>query len=102
MAMYSSLAGGIITDPALMSVPIDEHMIVRGHSVFESSSVVNGQLFLADQHLNRLFESARLARIPLPFGDDLEANRTRIIQIAAQTVVATGMRNCEVRMYLSV
>eukprot|EP01052_Picozoa_sp_SAG31_P023088 SAG31_NODE_1875_length_7019_cov_39.090896_4_plen_176_part_00 len=32
-AMYSSVLGGIVLDPALMMIPIDDHMVHRGHSV---------------------------------------------------------------------
>jgi len=31
-SFYSSLAGGIVTDPALMVLPIDDHMVHRGHA----------------------------------------------------------------------
>lgn len=31
-SFYSSLAGGIVTDPALMILPIDDHMVHRGHA----------------------------------------------------------------------
>jgi 4-amino-4-deoxychorismate lyase len=37
-AMYSSLVGGIITDPALMVLPLDDHMVHRGHGVFDTAS----------------------------------------------------------------
>jgi hypothetical protein len=32
-AMYSSVLGGIVTDPALMVLPLDDHMVHRGHAV---------------------------------------------------------------------
>lgn len=31
-SFYSSLAGGIVTDSALMLLPIDDHMVHRGHA----------------------------------------------------------------------
>lgn len=31
-SFYSSLAGGIVTDSALMFLPIDDHMVHRGHA----------------------------------------------------------------------
>ena len=30
LAMYSSIFGGITTDPAAMVIPIDDHMVHRG------------------------------------------------------------------------
>ena len=32
-AFYSSQLGGIVTDPALMVIPFDDHMVHRGHGV---------------------------------------------------------------------
>lgn len=31
-SFYSSLTGGVVTDPALMVLPIDDHMVHRGHA----------------------------------------------------------------------
>ena len=33
LAFYSSILGGITIEPALMTVPIDDHMVHRGHAV---------------------------------------------------------------------
>lgn len=41
-AMYSSIYGGIILDPAMMVVPIDDHMVHRGHGVFDTAIVFDG------------------------------------------------------------
>lgn len=41
-AMYSSVFGGIILDPAMMVIPIDDHMVHRGHGVFDTSIILNG------------------------------------------------------------
>jgi 4-amino-4-deoxychorismate lyase len=66
-AMYSSVLGGIVTEPALMVLPLDDHMVHRGHSVFDTAILANGMLYQLDQHLERLVRSAEMARIPLPF-----------------------------------
>lgn len=41
-AMYSSLIGGITLDPILMVIPIDDHMVHRGHGVFDTAMLMNG------------------------------------------------------------
>ena len=41
-AMYSSLIGGITLDQALMVIPIDDHMVHRGHGVFDTTMIMNG------------------------------------------------------------
>jgi len=34
LAFYSSVLGGITTERALMTVPIDDHIVHRGHAVY--------------------------------------------------------------------
>jgi hypothetical protein len=41
-AMYSSIFGGIILDPAMMVIPIDDHMVHRGHGVFDTAIILDG------------------------------------------------------------
>lgn len=40
--MYSSVLGGIITDPAAMLIPMDDHMVHRGHGVFDTAAIIDG------------------------------------------------------------
>ncbi|HEY1267652.1 MAG TPA: aminotransferase class IV [Candidatus Binatia bacterium] len=94
-AMYSSVLGGIVTDPAFMVVPLDDHMVHRGHSVFDTAILAEGRLYQLDQHLQRFLRSAEMARIPLPF--PLEKLR----QIIIDTAAASGRRDASVRYWLS-
>ena len=57
-AMYSSVLGGIVTDPALMVLPLDDHMVHRGHAVFDTATLTHGMLYQLDLHLDRLIKSA--------------------------------------------
>lgn len=41
-AMYSSVFGGIILDPTVMVIPIDDHMVHRGHGVFDTAMLMDG------------------------------------------------------------
>jgi 4-amino-4-deoxychorismate lyase len=95
-AMYSSILGGIVTDPALMVLPLDDHMVHRGHAVFDTAAIVNGQLYQLDPHLERFLRSAEMARIPLPY----EPQEMR--QIIIDTATASGWRDASVRYWLSV
>jgi 4-amino-4-deoxychorismate lyase len=95
-AMYSSLLGGIVTDPALMVLPLDDHMVHRGHAVFDTAMVVNGMMYQLDAHLERFLRSAEMARIPLPYPPE------RLRQIVLETAAASGQRGASVRYWLSV
>ncbi len=94
-SMYSSVLDGIVTDPALMVLPLDDHMVHRGHAVFDTATLIHGMLYQLDPHLDRLLGSAKLARIPLPFP------REQLRQIILDTAAASGQREGSVRYWLS-
>jgi 4-amino-4-deoxychorismate lyase len=94
-AMYSSVFGGIVTDPALMVLPLDDHMVHRGHAVFDTAAIVNGMMYELEAHLDRFLRSASLARIPLPM------SREQMRRIILETAAASGRRHGAVRYWLS-
>jgi 4-amino-4-deoxychorismate lyase len=94
-AMYSSIVGGIITDPALMVLPLDDHMVHRGHAVFDTATLVRGMLYQLDPHLERLVKSANAARISLPSPPE------QLRHIILETVAAGRQRDGSVRYWLS-
>lgn len=97
LAMYSSVFGGITTDPAAMVLPIDDHMVHRGHGVFDTAAIVDGYLYELDQHLDRILRSASMAKISLPIPYDREMIR----RILIRTVSASKCRNGSLRYWLS-
>src|SRR5580765_8623554 len=65
-AFYSSQLGGIVTDPALMVLPFDDHIVHRGHGVFDTAAIVDGKIYDLEAHLDRFVRSAGFSRLPLP------------------------------------
>lgn len=57
-AMYSSEWDAILTDPRLMRIPADDHLVHRGDGVFETLLWESGRLYNLDAHLKRLHHSA--------------------------------------------
>lgn len=94
-AFYDSRLNAVITDPVLMTVPIDDHMVHRAHSVFDTLLVVDGKTYLLEQHLDRFLKSAAAAKIDLPM--TREAIKTTLKQLVA----TTGLRSCRLRFWLS-
>ncbi|TFH15979.1 MAG: peptidase [Lentisphaerales bacterium] len=94
-AMYSSFLGGIVTDPVLMFVPADDHLVHRGDGVFETFKCVNGSIYNLKGHLDRLEHSASAVSLPLP------CSQEGIEDIAAETIRAGKSRNCLVRIMIS-
>lgn len=96
-SFFSSELGGIVTDPALMVVQLDDHMVHRGHGVFDTAILVEGHLYQLDQHLRRFLTSAAKANIPLPPGMSVEQMRRTILETAAASCKLNG----HVRYWLS-
>ncbi len=94
-AMYSSIWDGIVTDPVLMMIPIDDHMVHRGDAVFEAFKSVKGNLYNVHRHLKRLEYSASRIAIPLPFTLD------EILWIVKETIRVSGHKDCLVRLFVS-
>lgn len=65
-AMYSSLYGGVVTDPAAMIVPVDDHMVHRGDGVFEAIRFTARQCYLLQPHVERLARSAQAISMTMP------------------------------------
>jgi 4-amino-4-deoxychorismate lyase len=89
LAMYSSFYGGIITDPSLMLVPIDDHMVHRGDGVFEAIKVTNGGIYLLDEHLSRLSQSACKIGLQVPVSEN--EFRQKILATCRATGVDSGL-----------
>jgi 4-amino-4-deoxychorismate lyase len=78
-----------------MVLPLDDHMVHRGHAVFDTATLTNGMLYQLDPHLERFIRSANAARIPLPFPQE------QLRQIILETAAASGQRDGSVRYWLS-
>ncbi|XP_019179132.1 PREDICTED: D-amino-acid transaminase, chloroplastic [Ipomoea nil] len=95
LAMYSSIFGGIVTDTAAMVIPMDDHIVHRGHGVFDTAAIVNGYLYELDQHVERFLGSAAMAKIKPPF------DKESIRKILIQTVSASKCKTGSLRYWLS-
>jgi branched-chain amino acid aminotransferase len=94
-AMYSSVYGGIVTDPALMTIPLDDHMVHRGDGVFEVFKCVDGCIYNMQAHLKRLRNSTKRLYLEPPFG------MKRIGQIVVETVRAGRHKDCSIHLFIS-
>lgn len=91
-AMYSSWLGGIVTDPNLMIVPIDDHGFHRGDAVFEAAKAVDGKIYALDRHLDRMHVSAGKIGLTMP---------KNLREIAIETTRASALSNAILRYYVS-
>ncbi|MDR1397926.1 MAG: aminotransferase class IV [Desulfarculales bacterium] len=94
LAMYSSHWQGIVTDPWLMMLPLDDHLVHRGDGVFEACKCINSGVYLLDLHLERLAASAASVFIDNPY------SRTQLRELCLDTIRAARVRECILRLYL--
>jgi 4-amino-4-deoxychorismate lyase len=98
LAMFSSAfrsadgadVGAITTDAAAMVVQLDDHMVHRGHAVFDTANVANGCVYGLDFHLDRLRKSASHCRID---EGAVKWPKDRLRSVILQMVAASGKRD---------
>ena len=95
LAMYTSQWHGYVTDPALMMVPVDDHMVHRGDGVFDVMRCINGRIYQMEAHLRRLERSARAIDLELP------PEYSDIREIIQSLVLTGGEKECLIRVFLS-
>ena len=94
-AMYSTWWGGVVKKPAMMLVPIDDHLVHRGDGVFEAIKVVDNRAFLLDEHLQRLVDSAAQISLPLPM------SKEEMKKVILETTEISGAKDALLRLYIS-
>jgi 4-amino-4-deoxychorismate lyase len=94
-AFYSSQLGGIVTDPALMVLPFDDHMVHRGHGIFDTAGLVGGRIYDLEAHLDRFLGSAERSKLKLA------GSRADMRDIIIHTTAASGVRDGAIRYWLS-
>lgn len=94
-AMYSSWYGGIVLDPSLMLVPVDDHLVHRGDGVFEAMKSIGEKVFLFDDHLDRLQNSSAKLGIAWPF------SRETMKAVILETLKASKAPKALIRLFMS-
>ena len=94
-AFYSSQLGGIVTDPALMVLPFDDHMVHRGHGIFDTAGIVDGKIYDLEAHLDRFVLSAERSKLRLL------PSRAEMRDIIVNTTAISGARDGSIRYWLS-
>jgi 4-amino-4-deoxychorismate lyase len=94
-SFYSSQLGGIVTDPALMVLPFDDHMVHRGHGIFDTAGLINGKIYDLEAHLDRFLLSAERSKLRV------SPSRAEMRDIIIQTTAASGRRDGSIRYWLS-
>ena len=95
LAMYSTQWQGYTTDPDLMVIPIDDHLVHRGDGVFDVMRCVDGKIYQMEQHLQRLKRSAKAISLSPP------PEYKNIRELIKHLILAARNKNCLIRIVLS-
>lgn len=86
-AFYSSVMGGIITDPALMMLPVDDQFVCKGYGLTETVVLREHHLYMLDEHIARLAAACEQIGLALPF------SQPALKRIILDTAAASGKMN---------
>lgn len=95
LVMYSSWFNGYVTDPGLMLIPCDDHLVHRGDGVFDVIRCINGKIYQMDAHLHRLERSAMAVSLDLP------TEYLDIRELLKNLIMLGGEKNCLIRIIIS-
>jgi branched-chain amino acid aminotransferase len=88
-AFYEHRVGMICTDPGLMLMPWDDHLVHRGDGIFETMKFVGGKLYQLEPHMVRMQRSCEAIYLTPPCSWD--EIRELILAVARAGKRETGM-----------
>jgi branched-chain amino acid aminotransferase len=82
---------GQLIEKDAAKISVYDHGLLYGDGVFEGIRVYNGRVFRVDEHLRRLYDSARAIRLTIPISQD------EFKSVIEQTVKANNFADCYIR-----
>jgi branched-chain amino acid aminotransferase len=76
-------------------VSVFDHGVLYGDGVFEGIRVYDGNIFRLDEHIKRMFESAKTVWLNIPMTEQ------ELQQATIDTVAANGMRDAYIRLVVT-
>jgi len=86
---------GKLLDKDDAKVSVYDHGLLYGDGVFEGIRVYNGRIFKCEQHLGRLWDSAKTIRLAIPY------TRDELRAAMEQTVKANNFTDCYIRLVVT-
>jgi 4-amino-4-deoxychorismate lyase len=77
-----------------MVLPFDDHMVHRGHGIFDTAAIQNGKIYDLEAHLDRFIRSAKTSKLTVPTRDEMR-------DIIVRTTAASRQRDGSIRYWAS-
>ncbi len=95
MSVPKVYIGGKLYDKADAKISVFDHGLLYGDGVFEGIRQYNGRVFRLEQHVSRLFESARSIHLTIPMSP------ADVSQAVVDTLKANGLRDAYIRLIVT-
>jgi branched-chain amino acid aminotransferase len=86
---------GALVPESQAKISVFDHGLLYGDGVFEGIRFYNGRVFRLEQHIRRLYDSARAILLNVPISPE------EMIRATCETVKANGLRDGYVRLVLT-
>ena len=86
---------GEIVDKADAKISVFDHGLLYGDGIFEGIRMYNGRVFRLEQHISRLFSSAKSILLKLPWTEQ------EVIQATVDTIKANNLTDGYVRLVIT-
>lgn len=86
---------GKLVDREDARISVFDHGLLYGDGVFEGIRSYDGLVFKLKEHIDRLFESAKLIELEIPMA------KTELIDAAVETLKANGLRDAYIRLVVT-
>ena len=87
--------GGQWVHPDKAAISISDIAVLRGYSVFESLRTYDRHTFHLDQHLTRLYRSARLIEMEIPWSSE------QIAEVVQEIIARNTYRHAAIRLLVT-
>lgn len=86
---------GELVPEAEATVSVFDHGLLYGDGIFEGIRAYNGRVFRLDEHLDRLFESAKVLRLSIPL------TKEELVEATLETLRANDLEDGYIRLLVT-
>lgn len=86
---------GELVDESEAKISVFDHGVLYGDGVFEGIRIYNGRVFRLEEHIRRLFDSARAIVLQIPWSFE------EVIRATVETVLANGLKDGYIRLVVT-
>ena len=86
---------GKLVDESEAKISVFDHGILYGDGIFEGIRFYNGRIFRLEEHIRRLFDSARAIILNMPWTQE------EVCRFTCETVAANGLRDGYIRLVVT-